>query len=74
MDERTHTYKFSYSKHYRDHAEGHIYIDKPGACTITLMGAASMDQQELDDLGELIVKLLNKNNPVHKSQYNLLGG
>lgn len=68
------TYKFSYSKHYQDHAEGHIYIDKPGACTITLTGAASMEQSELDDLGELIVKLLNKNNPVHKSQYNLLGG
>jgi len=66
--------KFTYSRHYREHAEGHIYIDKPGACTVTLTGAASMPQEELDELAELIVKLLNKNNPAHKSEYNLLGG
>lgn len=71
MDERTHTYKFSYSKHHLDHAEGHIYIDNPGACTITLTGAASMEQAELDELGELIVRLLNGNK---KSEYNILGG
>ncbi len=50
--------KFTYSRHYREHAEGHIYIDKPGACTVTLTGAASMPQEELDELAELIVKLL----------------
>ena len=66
--------KFSYSKHYREHAEGHIYIDQPGACMVILTGAASMTQEDLDDLGELIVKLLNKYNPAHRSEYNLLGG
>jgi hypothetical protein len=69
-----HTYKFSYSPHNFEHAEGHIYIDKPGACTITLTGAHLMEQKELDDLAEYIVRLLNKSNPMHKSQYNLLGG
>ncbi len=63
--------KYSYRPHYYSHAEGHIYIDKPGPCTITLTGAASMEQAELDELGELIVRLLNANK---KSQYNILGG
>lgn len=72
--------KYSYSKHHRDHAEGHIYIDKPGACTINLQGAYSMTQEELDALGEKIVDLLNgdekKNKPKKpkKSEYNILGG
>lgn len=70
----SHSYKFSYSPHQFDHAEGHIYIDKPGACTVTLTGASSMSQDELNDLGEMIVKLLNKTNPMYKSQYNILGG
>jgi hypothetical protein len=65
--------KFTYSRHYYSHAQGHIYIDKPGACTVTLTGAASMPQEELDELAELIVKLLNKND-LPKSEYNLLGG
>lgn len=70
----SHSYKFSYSAHHFDHAEGHIFIDKPGACTVTLTGASSMSQDELNDLGEMIVKLLNKSNPMYKSQYNILGG
>jgi hypothetical protein len=71
-----HTYKFSYSKHHSWWAEGHIYIDKPGACTIHLQGAYSMTQEELDALGERIVKLLNKDEERQskKSKYNLLGG
>ena len=49
-----------YKKHYRDHSEGHIFLDKDGACTITLTGAASMTQDELDYYGELFAKALNK--------------
>ena len=49
----------SYSKHHKDYAEGHIFLKKEGACTITLTGAASMSQKELDDFGKIIVKALN---------------
>lgn len=65
--------KFSYKKHYREHAEGHIYFDvSEGPCTIHLLGAASMSQDQLDQLGELIVKLLNGH--ARPKEYNLLGG
>lgn len=43
--------KTKYSPHHRDHAEGHLFIDKKGACTITLTGAAAMSQEELDRFG-----------------------
>lgn len=69
--------KYSYSKHHRDHAEGHIFIDKPGACTINLEGAYSMTQEELDALGEKIVELLNQEEAKKapkKNKYNILGG
>ena len=49
----------TYSPHYYDHAEGHIFINKPGACTITLTGAASMTQDELDRYGELFALALS---------------
>lgn len=45
--------KIKYSKHCRPHAQGHIYIDKPGACTVSLVGAAAMTQEELDIYGEI---------------------
>tara|TARA_Y100000310_G_scaffold339796_1_gene433599 strand:- start:489 stop:677 length:189 start_codon:yes stop_codon:yes gene_type:complete len=50
----------TYKKHGYDHAEGHIYLDKEGACTITLEGAASMSQEELDSYGEIMAEALNK--------------
>jgi len=50
----------TYRKHGYDHAEGHIYLDKEGACTITLEGAASMSQDELDKYGEIMAEALNK--------------
>ena len=50
----------TYKKHYNDYPEGHIYLDKEGACTITLEGAASMSQDELDDYGEIMAEALNK--------------
>ena len=48
-----------YKNHHKDHSEGHIFLDKDGACTITLTGAASMTQDELDYYGELFTKALN---------------
>ena len=49
-----------YTNHYKDHSEGHIFLEKNGACTITLTGAASMTQDELDYYGELFTKALNE--------------
>lgn len=48
----------SYSRHYFHDARGHVYIDKPGACTITLVGAADMTQTELDHYGELFASAI----------------
>lgn len=50
--------KTQYSPHHRDHAEGHIFLEKDGPCTITLTGAASMSQAELDAYGEICAKAL----------------
>ena len=56
----------TYKKHHKDSPEGHIYLDKEGACTITvratisLDGAASMPQEELDKYGEIMAEALNK--------------
>ena len=52
----------TYKKHFLDitQAEGHIYLDKEGACTITLSGAASMSQDELNHYGEIMAEALNK--------------
>ena len=49
-----------YTNHHKDYSEGHIFLDKDGACTITLTGAAAMTQEELDYYGELFAKALNK--------------
>ena len=50
----------TYKPHYKaGEPEGHIYLDKQGACTITLTGAASMKQHELDSYGEIMVEALN---------------
>ena len=55
-----------YTKHHGDHPAGHIYLDKEGACTIrvratiSLDGAASMPQDELDSYGEIMAEALNK--------------
>ena len=50
----------TYLKHYKDDAEGHIYLNKSGACTITLKGAAAMSQDELDRYGEAMAEALNR--------------
>ena len=44
----------TYSRHYKDTAEGHIFLQKRGACTITLEGAMAMSQKELDKFAENI--------------------
>ncbi|MEK9769530.1 MAG: hypothetical protein VW683_11465 [Betaproteobacteria bacterium] len=49
-----------YTKHHKGHSEGHVFIEKDGACTITLTGAAAMTQEELDYYGELFAKAINK--------------
>ena len=49
-----------YKKHHAQWAEGHIFIAKHGACTITLTGAASMTQDELDYYGERMAQALNE--------------
>ena len=59
----------TYKPHHRDNPEGHIYLDKEGACTITLTGAASMSQNELDLYGNMMAKAISKQfrgEPVHK--------
>ena len=56
----------TYKKHHTVHPAGHIYLDKEGACTIavratiSLDGAASMPQKELDKYGEIMAEALNK--------------
>ena len=58
----------TYKRHYRDNAEGHIYLDKEGACTVHLDGAASMSQDELDLYGKAMAKALNKEIEVDSRQ------
>jgi len=50
---------WKYSPHYFDTAQGHIFINKEGACTIQLEGASAMTQAELDEFGKLIVDAVN---------------
>ena len=50
----------TYNRHYKDTAEGHIFLQKRGACTITLEGAMAMTQKELDKFAEIMVKALNE--------------
>jgi len=55
----------TYRKHYRpftrylsDSPHGHIFLDKEGACTIGLHGAAAMSQEELDHYGKVMASAL----------------
>ena len=49
----------TYHKHYRpDSPQGHIFLDKEGACTIHLHGAAAMSQDELDHYGKVMASAL----------------
>lgn len=57
-----------YRKHFRDYAEGHIYLDKPGAVTIELTGAASMTQEELDFYGGIMAAALNNLTPEQRKE------
>jgi len=52
--------RITYRKHYHDHSEGHLFLDKEGACTIKLTGAAAMSQEELDEWGQIIAKSVTK--------------
>jgi hypothetical protein len=53
-------YNVTYHGHYfDDRVEGHLYIEKEGACTITLTGAASMTQTELNEWGRRIAHILS---------------
>lgn len=55
--------KWTYSgHHFNGEAKGHIFLghDKKGASVIELTGAASMTQDELNKLGELIVAKVNQ--------------
>lgn len=52
--------KVTYSRHYRPNAEGHVYLYKPGPCTIEVTGAVAMSQEELDWWGEKIAAALRR--------------
>ncbi|MEP2668922.1 MAG: hypothetical protein ABJH04_08000 [Cyclobacteriaceae bacterium] len=44
-----------YSPHFKDGAQGHIYLgDKAGAVCINLIGAAAMGQKELNECATLM--------------------
>ena len=51
----------TYSPHFKDHVEGHLFFDVPEGepCTITLQPAASADQEWLNVRGQRIAKLLS---------------
>lgn len=49
-----------YTRHHFEHPEGHIFLGKPGACTITLQGASAMPQDELDEYGQIMAEALGK--------------
>ena len=50
----------TYKTHYKvGEPEGQIYLDKEGACTITITGAASMRQHELDLYGKSMAEGIN---------------
>lgn len=54
--------KWKYSgHHFKNEARGHIFLghNKKGAVTISMQGAGSMSQKELNSLGEKIVKAVN---------------
>ena len=52
--------KASYKRHYKDDSQGHIFLNKDGACSINLVGAASMTQEELDFYGEIFANAVSK--------------
>ena len=60
--------KASYRKHHRADPEGHIFIEKPGAVTITLKGAAAMTQAELDFYGEIFAEAIRNMSPGQQKQ------
>jgi hypothetical protein len=56
--------KVRYRPHCFEHPEGHIFLDCEGPCTITIQGAASMPQSELDEYGRLFASILSTMNDV----------
>ena len=58
--------KMTYTPHYKDQPEGHIFIKKSGACTITLTGAAAMTQDELNKFGKLFANADKMQTVLHK--------
>ena len=55
--------KVRYTPHHRVDAQGHLYIDKPGACCINLRGAAAMSQEELNFWAGLMAERLSNLTP-----------
>tara|TARA_R110002012_G_scaffold152113_1_gene312051 strand:+ start:339 stop:551 length:213 start_codon:yes stop_codon:yes gene_type:complete len=56
-----------YNRHYKDNAEGHIFLQNRGDCNATLSvscisqeGSVGMSQKELDKYAEIMVKALNE--------------
>ncbi len=45
--------RMEYTQHYKEESQGSIFIEKSGACNITLTGASGMSQNELNEYGKL---------------------
>jgi hypothetical protein len=60
---------WKYTKGHFPEAKGFIFLghEKKGACTITLVPAASMSQAELDQHGEAICRAMNARKKKNKS-------
>ena len=57
--------KANYNPCFREGAEGYLFLghQKKGAVTISLVGAASMPQAELDHYGEIFAEALRNSRP-----------
>lgn len=60
--------KVVYSPHFRNDAQGHIYLDKPGACTVNLSGSNAMSQAELDFYAGIMAQALKDMTPEQQRQ------
>jgi len=55
--------KAVYRPHHFDRPDGHIFLDKEGACMIHISGAASMSQEELNYYGEIMAEAIKISKP-----------
>lgn len=55
-------YLAKYRTHHKEYCSGHISLglNKKGACTITIIGAAAMSQEELDFYGNFFAEKLKE--------------